>query len=60
MGSRSSEICEQALKALPLLANSEIHSSVILSEVDVKTIKKLGMHLTQEPVYQTKKLYHSN
>lgn len=60
MGSRSSEICEQALKALPLLKDAEIHSSVILSEVDVKTIKKLGMHLTQEPVYQTKKLYHNN
>ncbi len=60
ISSRTSEMCLAALKALPLLKNAEIHSSVILSEVDVKTIKKLGMHLTQEPIYQTKKLYHNN
>ena len=60
VSSRTSEICLSALQALSQLKDCEIHSSVILSEVDVKTIKKLGMHLTQEPIYQTKKLYHSN
>ena len=48
------------MKALPLLKNSEMHSSVILTDYDINTIKKLGIHLTMEPIYQTKKLYHSN
>ena len=60
MGSRTSDICEEALKALPLLDGAEVHSTVILSEVDVKTIKKLGMRLTQEPKKKKKKLYHNN
>ena len=38
--------------------NSEFHSTVILSEVDMNTLKKLGIHVTCEPQYQTKKLYH--
>ncbi len=48
----------RAIDCLCGLAGSEMHSSVILSEVDVKLIKKLGINLTCEPVYQTKKLYH--
>ncbi len=48
----------QALKQLPKLKNCEFHSSVILSEVDSKTLRKLGIYLTCEPEYQTKKLYH--
>ncbi len=47
-----------AMAALPLLRNSEVHSTVILSEVDSSTFRKLGMHLTCEPKYQTKKLFH--
>ena len=40
------------------LAGLEVHSSVILSQVDVGVFKKLGMNLTCEPRYQTKKLFH--
>ena len=58
MDSRKSELCAKAIEALPLLKDSEVHSSVILSEVDINVFKKLGMNLTMEPVYQTKKLYH--
>ena len=58
IGSRTSEYCLKALNALPLLKGCEAHSSVILSEVDINTFKKLGVNLTQEPVYQYKKLYH--
>ena len=47
-----------ALDALNELKNAELHSSVILSPVDVATFRKLGIHLTCEPVYQTKKLFH--
>ena len=58
IGSKEDERCKKALEALGLLKGSEVHSSVILSEVDIKTFKKLGMNLTMDPVYQTKKLYH--
>ena len=47
-----------ALDQLKKLKGSEVHSSVILSSVDMKTFKKLGINVTCEPVYQTKNLYH--
>lgn len=49
---------EVAMQQLDKLRGLEAHSSVILSEVDKKTFKKLGVNLTCEPKYQTKKLYH--
>ena len=49
----------RAMEALPLLRNTEVHSTVILSQVDEITFRKLGMHLSCEPAYQTKKLYHN-
>ena len=48
----------RAMEELPRLAGCEAHSSVILSPVDANIFKKLGINLTCEPVYQTKKLYH--
>jgi len=47
-----------ALEQLPKLKNCEAHSSVILSRVDENVFHKLGINLTCEPQYQTKKLYH--
>jgi len=47
-----------AMKQLSKLRGCEAHSSVILSQVDEQTFKKLGINLTCEPKYQTKKLYH--
>lgn len=47
-----------AMKQLEKLKNCEVHSSVILNQVDSATFKKLGMNLTCEPQYQTKKLFH--
>ncbi len=55
----TSDICDKALKALHKLKGCEVHSTVILSQVDINIFKKLGMHLTMDPVYQTKKLYHA-
>ena len=49
---------KRAMDALKELKNAELHSSVILSPVDVATFRKLGIQLTCEPVYQTKKLFH--
>lgn len=47
-----------ALAQLHKLRDCEVHSSVILSSVDETTFRKLGMNLTCEAKYQTKKLYH--
>ena len=47
-----------AMRQLSKLRGCEAHSSVILSGVDVATFRKLGVNLTCEPRYQTKKLFH--
>ncbi len=47
-----------AIAQLPNLKNTEVHSTVLLSQVDESTYKKLGANLTCDPVYQSKKLYH--
>lgn len=52
------QVAKLALEQLPKLENLEVHSSVILSEVDIKTFKKLGIHLTTEATYESKCLYH--
>ena len=48
-----------AMKALPSLRYAEVHSTVILSQVDAGTFRKLGVNLSCEPKYQTKKLFHN-
>ena len=53
-----SESADKAMKAIPALKHAEVHSTVILSEVDASIFRKLGMHLSCEPQYQTKKLFH--
>ncbi|MCR4585693.1 MAG: DUF1846 domain-containing protein [Lachnospiraceae bacterium] len=55
----SDERAAKALEQLDNLKGTEVHTSVILSSVDTKTFRKLGVNLTSEPNYQTKKLYHS-
>ena len=49
---------EAAMEQLSALAGCEVHSTVILSRVDENVFQRLGMNLTCEPRYQTKKLYH--
>jgi len=46
------------LEQLPKLKNSEAHSSVILSQVDIGVFRQLGVTITCEPVYQNKRLFH--
>ena len=48
----------KAMGAISGLKNAEVHSTVILSQVDNDTFRKLGVFLTTEPKYQTKKLFH--
>ncbi|MBR2930782.1 MAG: DUF1846 domain-containing protein [Clostridia bacterium] len=50
---------KKALAALPELRHAEAHSTVILSQVDVATFRKIGVQLSCEPKYQTKKLFHN-
>ncbi|MCR5830043.1 MAG: DUF1846 domain-containing protein [Lachnospiraceae bacterium] len=53
-------LAETAMQQIEKLKGCEVHSSVILSQVDVSTFRKLGVNLTCEPVYQKKTLYHPN
>ena len=47
--SPTDENCRKALKQLPRLKGCQVHSTVMLSEVDTKTFKKLGIDLTCDP-----------
>ena len=49
---------EIAMQQLEKLTGCEAHSSVILSQTDDNIMKKLGVNMTCEPKYQTKKLFH--
>ena len=44
--------CRRALAMLPLLRGCQAHSTVMLSEVDQKIFKKLGIGLTCDPVHK--------
>ena len=47
-----------AMEQLPKLKGCQAHVSVIISSVDKNVYRKLGLNLTCEPAYATKKLYH--
>lgn len=49
---------EKAMQALSLLRGCELHSTVILADIDMHTFSKLGVHVTCEPMRQSKALYH--
>jgi len=54
----TSPVAALAVEQLSKLKGCEAHSSVILSSVDQNVFRKLGVNITYEPKYQTKKLYH--
>ncbi len=49
---------EKALSKLPQLRGCDVHSSVVISQVDEGLYKKLGMYASSEPEHQTKCLFH--
>ena len=49
----------KAMQVIAELKNTEVHSTVILAQVDANTFRKLGVNLSCEPKYQTKKLFHN-
>ena len=48
--SENDDLCRRALEKLPELRDCQVHSTVMLSEVDRKIFKKLGCGLTCDPV----------
>ena len=58
--SKTNPLADQALKQLPKLVGCEAHSSTLLSEVDLQTLTRLGIRVTEEPVSYKKKLYTKN
>ncbi len=48
----------RAMRMLPLLKDTEAHSTVILPHIDDDIYRRLGIRVTQDPQYQVKKLYH--
>ena len=48
----------EAIEQLDKLRGCDAHASVILAHVDENLFHKLGVNITYEPRYQTKKLYH--
>lgn len=49
---------ERAMQALRMLQGCEMHSTVILADVDIHTLGKLGINVTCEPSRQKKSYYH--
>ncbi|NLZ81501.1 MAG: DUF1846 family protein, partial [Clostridiales bacterium] len=52
------KMAEAALKQLPKLKGCQVHTSVMLSKVDTKIFKTLGIEITSEPKYEVSRLYH--
>ena len=51
-------LAELAQQQLEKLRGCDAHFTVVLSEVDEKLFRRLGVHVSCEPRYETKKLYH--
>ena len=57
MLSLQDENCRRAIDCLPQLKGCQVHCTVMLSEVDRKVFKKLGVGLTCEPVKKSRSNY---
>ena len=58
MNAASDPNAAHALEQLKKLRGCQVHTSVMLSEVDIRILNKLGLQLTSEPRYENKKIYH--
>ena len=56
MCAASDDTAQLALEQLPKLRGCQVHTSVMLSNVDIKIFNKLGIQLTSEPRYEHRKL----
>ena len=57
VGATTSDNARRALEQLPKLRGCDVHTSVILGSVDEGIFRSLGVQVTSEPVFQSKKLY---
>ncbi|MDR2698160.1 MAG: DUF1846 domain-containing protein [Candidatus Methanoplasma sp.] len=57
ISAQTDPVAKAALEQIPKLRGCEMHSSVILSSVDDSILRRLGLNVTCEPVYQTNSLY---
>lgn len=51
-------VAQVALSKLHLLTGLQAHSTVILSEADLQTLRKLGIDVTCDPIYPTSDLFY--
>lgn len=51
-------LAELAQQQLPKLRGCSAHFTVVISDVDEKLLRSLGLNVSCEPKYETKKLYH--
>ncbi len=58
IGATTNDIAKKAMEQLHKLQGAQVHSTVILSDVDVEVFKSLKMDLTTEPQYQGSDLFH--
>ena len=54
MCAATDSLAKLALEKLPELKGCQAHSTVMLTEGDFKVFKKLGVELTNDPIYETK------
>lgn len=60
VGADQNEDARRALAELHKLHGCDVHSTVILGPVDEGIFRNLGVQVTTEPVYQSKKLYRKS
>ncbi len=58
MCAATDSVAQTALNQLSKLRGCQVHTSVMLSDVDIHVFKTLGVDLTSEPVYEARKIYH--
>ena len=57
ISSAANPAAQLAMEQLPKLKGCQVHTSVMLSSVDIKLFKKLGIQLTCEPKYEHNPIY---
>ncbi|NLL56216.1 MAG: DUF1846 domain-containing protein [Clostridiales bacterium] len=57
MSAATNQLAKYAMAQLKYLNGCEIHTTTILGSVDERVFRSLGLNVTSEPVYSTKKLY---
>lgn len=54
----SDPVAKLAIEQLENLSGSDAHFSVILSEEDERNLRRMGINISMEPQYESKRLYH--